>query len=327
MDRTAADTLVTARLAALGEMIRLRLLRLLEEEELSVGELARVVQLPQSTVSRHLKVLADGEWLFKRSEGTATLYRLVLDDMDANARALWLAVRAQMSPDHSPELAEDTRRLESVLAERRTDSQSFFGRVVGEWDDLRNDLFGDRATFQAMLSLLPRDWTVADLGCGTGNAAELLAANVARVIAVDQSAPMIKAAKKRLAGCDNVDFRRGDLDALPLSAGEVDAAVCVLVLHHVADPSAACAEIHRTVRPGGVVLIVDMVEHERASYRHTMGHRWLGFSRSAIERLLTQAGFRNPKYQELRSHPEAKGPGLFACTAFAGSDAGRKVPE
>lgn len=316
------------RLAALGEMVRLRLLRLLEREELSVGELARVVQLPQSTVSRHLKVLAEGGWLIKRAEGTATLYRLIADEMDPAARELWKTVRDQLArpvggnghrggASESSELAEDLRRLASVLADRRTDSQSFFGRVVGQWDDVRTDLFGDRATFQALLTLLPREWSVADLGCGTGNASELLAPCVRSVIAIDQSMPMLKAAKKRLTEFDNVSFKRGDLDRIPLDDGEVDAAVCILVLHHVEDPGAACAEIRRILRPGGTALIVDMVEHDRSTYKHTMGHRWLGFSRRAMEGHLKSADFVGIRHQVLASHPDAKGPALFACTAFA----------
>ena len=328
MNRTPGDSPLIDRLAALGEMIRLRLLRLLEREELSVGELARVVQLPQSTVSRHLKVLADGGWLVKRAEGTATLYRLISDDMDPAARELWLTVRDQLSArtgdngDDSPELAEDLRRLGAVLADRRGDSQAFFGRVVGQWDDVRTELFGDKATFQALLTLLPRDWTVADLGCGTGNASELLAPNVGRVVAVDQSIPMLKAARKRLAEFRNVEFRRGDLERIPLPDRSVDAAVCVLVLHHVEDPAGACTEIARILKPGGTALIVDMIEHDRASYKHTMGHRWLGFSRKMMEGLATRAGLASPRYLELASHPEAKGPGLFACTAFAPPDQG-----
>jgi ArsR family transcriptional regulator len=172
-----------SRLAVLSEPDRLRALRVLEAEELSVGELANTLQLPQSTVSRHLKLLMDGGWLMRRSVGTATLYRLILDDMSLDARELWLVVRKQMGD--TAELREDQRRLAGVIAERKVDSQAFFGRVVGEWDELRARLFGTDFTLRAMLALLPPEWAVADLGCGTGNAAELLAPNVERVVAVD----------------------------------------------------------------------------------------------------------------------------------------------
>ncbi|MBC7834101.1 MAG: metalloregulator ArsR/SmtB family transcription factor [Phycisphaerales bacterium] len=321
MKRTGPQSSITDRLAALGEPIRLRCLRVLERDELSVGELSRVVQLPQSTVSRHLKVLADGGWLIKRTEGTATLYRLILDDLAPADRALWTTVRDQMSggvgDKGSPELDEDIRRLSGVLNERRTDSEAFFGRVAGEWDAVRNDLFGQRFTPLGLMSLIPRHWAVADLGCGTGNASELLAPVVARVVAVDQSAPMLKAARKRLAGQSNVEFLRAELESLPIPPASVDAAVCILVLHHVADPQKAVSEMRRILKPGGVALVVDMLEHDRSSYKHTMGHRWLGFSEPTMRSFMDRAGLKNIRCSPLLPDPDARGPGLFACTAFA----------
>src|SRR5262245_22382386 len=162
MKRAPATTTTVERLAALSDGVRLRVLQLLESNELSVGEVARVVQLPQSTVSRHLKVLSDAGWIVRRSEGTASFFRLVQDELTPEARGLWTAVRGQVSPPS--EQAEDQRRLRAVLVERRTDSLSFFGRHSGEWDHLRNELFGGRFTTVALLSLIRGDWAIADLG-------------------------------------------------------------------------------------------------------------------------------------------------------------------
>ncbi|MCG3123760.1 MAG: Ubiquinone/menaquinone biosynthesis C-methyltransferase UbiE [Phycisphaerales bacterium] len=314
MKREAA-TPITDLLAALGEQIRLRILRLLEAEELSVGELASVTQLPQSTVSRHLKTLSDGGWLVKRSDGAATLYRMVLDDLPIGHRSLWLTVRDQMG--HDADLAEDSRRLRLVLAERMTDSHSFFGRVAGEWDSLRGQLFGDRFTPRALLSLLPRNWVVADIGCGTGNASELLAPCVERVISIDPSEPMLDAARRRLADLKNVQFVNGSMEALPIADQSVDAAVAMLVLHHVADPAAAVQEMARIVRTGrggGLVLVVDMVSHDREHYRRTMGHRHLGFQARAVTEMFRAAGLRDIEVREIASEPDARGPGLFVAT-------------
>lgn len=319
MKRVRPASTVTELLATLSEVVRLRILRLLEAEELSVGEVAKVVQMPQSTVSRHLKVLADGGWLVKRNAGTATLYRLVMDDLSLAARTLWLAVRSQTG--EAPEFAEDVRRLAGVLAERRMDSQAFFGRVVGEWDDLRTRLFGADFTARALLGLLPRNWTVADLGCGTGNASELLAPHVEGIVAVDQSEPMLEAARQRLSGRRNVRFAAGQLDRLPLADASVDAAVCVLVLHHVQEPRAALKEMRRVLRRdrgGGVALILDMVEHDREEYRHTMGHVQLGFSGSAMAGLLRDAGFGGVSVEPLPTDTAARGPGLFVATGWIG---------
>jgi SAM-dependent methyltransferase len=314
MKRVNDPSLVIGRLAALSDLTRLRVLRLLEAEALSVGEVAKVIQLPQSTVSRHLKVLADAGWVVRRNEGTATFYRLIQDDLPIEPRALWVAVREQMGT--SGELAEDQRRLRAVLAERRTDSLSFFGRYAGEWDQLRTELFGARFTALALLSLIRSDWTVADLGCGTGNVSELLAPVVERVVAVDVSGPMLAAARERLRGVPNVELVEAVAERLPLADESVDAGVAVLVLHHLADPGVMLGEAARTlrtVRGGGVLLIVDMVEHDRNEYRHTMGHQHLGFSKGRMIDLFEEAGFTGMTYRELPGEPDAAGPGLFAA--------------
>lgn len=320
MKRRTSSNPIADRLAALSDPIRLRIMRLLEREELSVGEVARIVQLPQSTVSRHLKVLSDSGWIAKRADGTTTFYRLTLDDLHTTGRSVWLAVRELIRSPEAKQAGmdpeEDLRRLASVLAERREDSQGFFGRLAGQWDDVRTELFGTRFTSLGILGLLSREWTVADLGCGTGNVSELLSPLVKRVIAIDQSQPMIAAAKKRLEGLKNIDFVAGELTDLPLKDASVDVAVCMLVLHHIEKPTEALAEMRRIIRPGGVCLIVDMIRHDRAVYRHSMGHRWLGFSEQQIASFLLSAGFDKPRYVPLPSDPNAKGPGLFACTAY-----------
>lgn len=315
MKRSASTSPLTDRLVALSEPLRLRLCRLLDSHELTVGELSRVIQHPQSTVSRHLKVLADTGFLQKRAEGTATLYRLVLDDLDPPARELWRAVSQQLDGDVTAE--DDLRRAKTILAERSTDSLWFFGRVAGEWDDVRQQLFGSRFTLHALLGLLPSWWTVADLGCGTGNGAELIAPFVREVIAIDQSEPMLAAARKRLAGVQNVRFIDGPLEALPLEARSVHAAVCLMVMHHIAEPGEALQEMARILKPGGVALVVDMYEHDRAEYRHTMGHKHLGFSALRMQEWMTSAGLRQTRVVSLPSDPESVGPGLFAATGYA----------
>ncbi len=305
------------RLAILGEPLRLRALCVLERAELSVGELARVLASPQSTVSRHLKLLAGAGWVTSRSERTATYYRLTPDDLAEPERALWVLLRSQM--DGGGELAADERRLTQVLADRQTDSLSFFGRVAGAWDAVRSELFGDRFTGEALLALIHPDSVVADIGCGTGNVADILAPLVETVIAVDQSGPMLEAARQRLAGSDNVRFECGVIESLPLDDASVDAAVCALVLHHVDDIKAAAAELGRVVRDGGMTLIIDMYAHERAEFRSQMGHKHLGFEPSELENLLRDAGFVRTRVIPLSCETtsgKTNGPCLFALAAW-----------
>ena len=300
-------------LASLADATRTRLLLLLDRHELTVSELCRIVQLPQSTVSRHLKALADGGWIAARSEGTSNLYAMTRDGLEPSARRLWLLVREQVGS--SPAATQDERRLQAAVAERRTKSQEFFSSSAGQWDRLRDDLFGDRFHLAALAALADSTWTVGDLGCGTGQVSAALAPFVAQVLAVDASAAMLQAAKKRLHGFGNVELRRGDLEALPIEEARLDAATLMLVLHHLPEPGRALTDVARVLRPGGRLLIVDMLPHDRESYRQQMGHVWLGFSDDHLGRMLNDAGLNDVRIVPLPPDARAKGPGLFVATA------------
>lgn len=300
-------------LSALADTTRSRLLLLLDRHELTVSELCVVMQLPQSTVSRHLKALADSGWISARSEGTSNVYAMTREDLDQSARRLWALVREQVGT--TPAAAHDQRRVQTVLAERRTKSQEFFSSSAGQWDRVRDELFGERFHLAALPAFADAEWTVGDLGCGTGQMTAALAPFVARVIAVDTSAAMLQAAKKRLQGFENVELRRGDLESLPIDDGRLDAATLALVLHHLAEPGRALAEVARVLRPGGRLLIVDMLPHEREGYRQQMGHVWLGFSEEHVRRIFDESRFGDVRVVPLSPDPKSKGPGLFVATA------------
>ena len=186
---------IFVRLSVLAEPTRARLLRILECEELGVGELANVVQLPQSTVSRHLKVLHNDGWLDRRKDGTASLFRIALD-LPEGAGSLWPVVRGQAQALFAD---EDDHRLRAVIAARHVDSATWFGRMAEHWDGVRTELFGTDFTSATLLSLLPPHWTVLDLGCGTGAAVAELANVVRHVIGIDREQTMLEAAARRCA--------------------------------------------------------------------------------------------------------------------------------
>jgi len=300
-------------MAALADPLRCRMLLPLERHELTVNEICSVLQLPQSTVSRHLKTLADDGWVSSRRDGTSRFYAMVVADLDPGAQRLWPLIREQIAGTNGAE--QDERRLKSVLARRRSKSEEFFASASGQWDHLRAEMFGDRFQLHALLALLEPSLTIGDLGCGTGQVSELLAPHVAKVVAVDGSTDMVQAARKRLKGLHQVDVRRGDMEALPIDAAQLDVAVTALVLHHVPDPARALTEMHRVIKPGGRVLIVDMLPHDRVEYQQQMGHVWLGFSEKTIKKLLEGAGFEGVVITPLPADEAAKGPSLFAAVA------------
>ncbi len=270
-----------------------------------------MVQLPQSTVSRHLKVLTEEGWVTSRADGTSRLYRREM--LDAGAGQLWGVVREQLIG--TPAARHDAERVQSVLVARRTSSRAYFDGAAGEWDAIRAELFGRHADQTALLALLDPSWSVGDLGCGTGAVSAALAPFVADVVAVDGSSAMLTAARGRLEGIANVELRSGELEALPIADGTLDVAICFLVLHHVAEPALVLAEAGRVVRAGGRVLVVDMRPHDREEYRRTMGHVWLGFEDAQLNGWLREAGFDAPLIRSLPADPQARGPGLFVAAA------------
>jgi ArsR family transcriptional regulator len=300
------------RLSGLADPTRSRLLLLLEGRELAVSELCAVLQLPQSTVSRHLRLLADDGWVEARSEGTTRQYAIAAS-LDGAAQKLWQTVRDEVADTAAAR--HDAERLRGVLAGRRRTSQAFFRGAAARWDELRAELFGRRPERAALPALLDERWTVGDLGCGTGQLALTLAPFVRRVIAVDGSKAMLAAARRRLKEAGNVELRHGELEALPIERRALDAAVLFLVLHYVAEPGAVIAEAARVLRPGGRLLVVDMAPHERTEYRQQLGHLWQGFGAEQLGGWTGAAGLTAFRYLQLGADPEARGPLLFAATA------------
>lgn len=315
MNEHAGRAPLLDQLPVLADAVRGRLLLVLEQHPLAVGELCDIVQLPQSTVSRHLKVLADAGWLAVRRDGTSRLYQLDADALEGPSRRLWLLVREQLTD--SAAATQDERRLKGVLARRRTASEEFFSSAADQWDHVRVELFGASSHLQVVAGLLDPRWAVGDLGCGTGQLAEALAPFVARVVAVDASREMLQAARGRLGDFANVELRRGTLERLPIDDASLDVAMVTLVLHHVAAPDAVFAEARRVLKPGGRLVVADMLPHDRDEYRQTMGHVWLGFSERQISRYFVAAGFDGVQVHPLPAQPGSKGPALFVAAGRA----------
>lgn len=305
---------------SLAEPTRLRLLRLLERGELGVTDLVDVLQMPQSTVSRHLKTLLDQGWIVARSRGASNLYALRNGELPAAARRLWGLVREQT--ESWATLRQDRLRLERRLQERPADAQEFFARSAGQWDRLRRELYGAAFGDAALRGLLPRTWVVADLACGTGTVTAALAAHVARVIAVDNSPAMLKAAARRVAEHANVDLRRGDLAALPVDDGACDAALLLLALTYTLDAAPVLRESARILKPGGRLVVVDLLRHDRDDFRRQMGQARSGFEPLELQALVADAGLACDHCAPLPPEPDAKGPALLLAAAERPAPAG-----
>lgn len=277
-------------LRALSDATRLRIIALLEKDELSVNELQEITRLGQSRISTHLGLLADCELVSPRREGKRTYYRLNPLAEGTVAEFIQLAIRgAKELEDH----ASDQINLKRILARRREQAQVFFNQVAGRFDRV----YGPGRSWQAfghlLLRILP-PLTVADLGAGEGLLSELLARRCKKVIAVDNSERIVEfgAAKAKKNGLKNLEFRLGDLQNPPLEPASVDLVILSQALHHAADPAAALMAAARLLRPLGQLLILDLLAHKFEKAPELYGDRWLGFAESDVHRWLEAAGLK-----------------------------------
>ncbi|MEO7965733.1 MAG: metalloregulator ArsR/SmtB family transcription factor [Gemmatimonadaceae bacterium] len=300
-------------LATLADATRSRLLLVLERHEMTVGELCAILQLPQSSISRHLKVLGDEGWVTSRANGTSRYYRIGTPP-DAWAERLWAVVRENVGA--TPASEQDRLREDAVLSARQSRSREYFSTAAGEWDAVREELHGARLDVRLSLALLDPSTVVGDLGCGTGHLSALLAPHVARVFAVDASEEMLAAARQRVGTMPNVSLHHGELEQLPIGDAVLDVASLALVLQYVPEPMRAIAEAHRVVTPGGRVVITDMMPHDRDDLQQRMGHVWRGFSEEHVKTWLQECGFSKVRYTPLPPDQSARGPLLFNASAI-----------
>jgi len=277
-------------LRALSDPTRLRIVALLEKDELSVNELQEITRMGQSRISTHLGLLQDSELVQSRREGKRTFYKLYPEANDASAEFIDLAIRgAKELPEHE----SDQINLKRILSRRREQAQVYFNQIAGRFDRV----YGPGRSWQAfghlLLRILP-PLVVADLGAGEGLLSELLARRCKKVIAVDNSERIVEfgAAKAKKNNLKNLEFRLGDLQSPPIEAQSVDLVILSQALHHAEEPAKAIAAAYKLLKPRGQIVILDLLKHNFEKARELYGDRWLGFPESDLHRWLEHAGFK-----------------------------------
>jgi ArsR family transcriptional regulator len=302
---------------ALADPSRLRLLALLKEMELTVGELAQVLAQSQPRVSRHLKILADTRLVERRKEGSWVFLQLGDPKLVDALSALW---DAAADPVTTRQFAADRARLAAVRADRAEAAARYFAAHAAEWDQIRSLHVADAQVEDAIREALGDGpiGQLVDIGTGTGRMIELFGTAATRSIGIDRSTEMLRLARVKLeeAGVEAVSLRQGDMYALPLPDAEADVVLLHQVLHYAQSPAAAIVEGARLLRPGGRLLIIDFAPHEREELRDTAQHARLGFADEAVLGWLGAAGLEGKVVRHLEG-------GELTVTLWAGVRAPR----
>lgn len=276
-------------LKLLSDPTRVRLLALLRTEELAVGELAEILDMAQSRISSQLAQLRNHELVEDRREGKKAFYSLH-PRLSADAESLLTA--ACEAAGNEPELISDRTNLDRVLQKRRAHQEQYFNLIAGKLG--RNYCPGRswEAIGHLALRLAPQI-EVADLGAGEGLISQLLARRVGRVWCIDNSPRMVEVGTELAEknGLDNLTYKLGDIEKVPLDDNSVDLAILSQALHHAQHPPAAMAEAFRILRPGGQVLLLDLKAHTFEKARELYADVWLGFSENDLHGMMRSAGF------------------------------------
>jgi len=294
-------------LAALADPTRLRILAALREHELSVAELQEVLGVGQSRISNHLSQLKSVGLLRDRREGQKAYYR-----RGELAREVWT-----LADGAAAELgtrARDEAALRMVLDQRLEKSKRYFDAVAGRLGKKYCPGRSWEAVGRLLLSLAPRQ-VYADLGAGEGLISQLLAARAKKVIALDHSPKMVEVGRElaKRSGLKNLEYRQGDLENPPIRPGSVDVAILSQALHHAVKPPRALEAAEKILRPGGTILILDLVEHSFEAARELYADVWLGFAPAELARMMREAGFEGVSVEVVSK--EREGPGFQTLLA------------
>ena len=291
-----ASILKSLRLAA--DPSRLRLLLLLEQEELSVAELQDILAQGQSRISTHLAQLKQAGLVDDRREGKNAFYRLT-----ASAALMDLLRTASAEV---PEAVEDQHALRLALRKRQDQMRRYFDELAGKFGRQYVPGRSWKGLAEALIKLMP-PMVIADLGAGEGTISQLMAQRAKKVIAIDNSEKMVEfgAELARKHGIGNMEYRLGELEDVPIRTGTVDLAFLSQALHHARHPHRAVEEARRILKPGGRIAVLDLNRHHFEEAREMYADVWLGFTELELERYLKGGGFKNVETAVVYKEPEA----------------------
>ena len=302
----------------LADQTRLRLLQILRQGDFTVQDLMQILDMGQSRISRHLKLLSEAGLLKVEKEGTWHYYRLA----SANPvfDKLWPMIGLEL--DDASDTLHDNGGVTLVMTQRRQRSQRFFDQYAKDWDHIHDDLLSLPEYRADLVALLPKGGCVVEVGTGSGGLLPELAQVAERVVALDSSPAMVNLARETVAKADLsacVDVRLAEMNHLPFTDGEIDSVVLNQVLHHAERPDAVFKEIRRVLEADGKLVLADLTRHNLDWTRDKLADQWLGFSRNQLEQWLDEAGMVSTHYEVIGQYQEidegAAQPAVLLLTA------------
>ena len=317
-----ASTLNFLRL--LADPTRLRLVLLLEREELSVAELQDILGMGQSRISSHLAQLKRAGVVEDRRAGKNVYYG-VMRKPEPNAARAQINELTRTLARELPETANDQTALKLVLRKRKDKARDYFDELAGRFGRSYVPGRSWQALAHTLITLLPPQ-TVADLGAGEGTLSQLLAKTARKVIAIDNAPKMVEfgAELAKRHGFGNLEYRLGDIEDPPIDDGTIDLAVLSQALHHAIHPERAIAAAHRILRDGGRLVILDLLSHRFERARELYADHWLGFSEVQLHQMLEQAGFTKIEVTVVSREKESP---HFQTVFASGMKAGARDPS
>jgi ubiquinone/menaquinone biosynthesis C-methylase UbiE len=271
---------------ALSDPTRLRLLHILNEVELNVNEIVSIVDMIQSGVSRHLKILLESGLLSARKEGSFMYY--CADTRPENRPLIQLACDRIQS---DPVCCLDLEKARQIIMIRKNRTKRFFSTVAPQWEGLKKEVLGNFNLNEVLTERIRDRRSIADLGCGTGELLGLLVkGQYGMLIGVDASPEMLEQARLKLPDARPIELRLGEVEYLPMKDQEVDTVVMSMVLYHIFQPEKAIHEVFRVLKPGGLFLLADFDHHDQEAIKDIIGGAWLGFEKKQVETWLAQSG-------------------------------------
>lgn len=271
---------------ALSDPTRLRLLNILYQYELNVNEIVSIVDMIQSGVSRHLKILLEAGLLVLRKDGSFIYYTT-----NKAGDSLSLINLACSRLEQETVCVMDLQRAKQSITLRKNRTKRFFRTVAPQWERLKKEVLG-AFDLNGILKQMALGDKVADLGCGTGEMlGSLFQENKKKLIGVDSSPEMLEQARIKLPGLNAIDLRLGELENLPMKDQEVSIVIMSMVLYHIFEPEKSIHEVFRVLKPGGLFLLADFEKHDQENIKEIIGGSWLGFDKQQINGWLSTCGF------------------------------------